>query len=54
MSTKILKIDIGSKFILFQQLSNSGDTILPCPVLAKEQYIERCDGVCAKCTLTCV
>jgi len=54
MSTKVLKIDIGSKFRLFQQYSNSGDTILACPVLAKEQYIKRCDGVCAKYTLTCV
>jgi hypothetical protein len=39
MSTKILKTDIGSKFRLFQQLSNSGDTILECWVLGKEQYI---------------
>jgi len=54
MSTKILKTDIGSKFRLFQQLSNSGDTILECPVLGKEQYVKRCNGVCVKYTLTCV
>jgi len=46
--TKILNTQTDSKCRLCQQFDETIDHIIACPILAKEQYIKRQDGVCAQ------
>jgi len=51
-TTKILNTETDGKCRLCQQFDETTDhIILPCPILAKEQYIKRHDRVCV-CTIT--
>ena len=48
-ATKILNIETDSKYRLCQQFDETIDHIISaCPILAKEQYFERRDSVCAQ------
>jgi len=48
-ATKILNTETDSKCRLCQHFDETmGDIITACPILAKEQYIKRRDGVCAQ------
>jgi lipopolysaccharide export LptBFGC system permease protein LptF len=48
-ATKILQTETGSKCRLCHQFEETVNHIMSaCPVLAKEQYIKRHDGVCAQ------
>jgi hypothetical protein len=47
-ATKILNTETDSKCRLCQQFDETIEHISACPILAKEQYIKRLDGVCAQ------
>jgi len=48
-TTKILNTETDSKCRLCQHFDETIDHIISaCPILAKEQYIKRCDKVCAQ------
>jgi len=48
-ATKILNTETDSKCRLCQQFDETiGHIISACPILVKEQYIKRHDGVCAQ------
>jgi len=47
-ATKILNTETDSKCRLCQQFDKTIDHISVCPILAKEQYVKRRDGVCAQ------
>ena len=48
-ATKILDTETDSKCRLCQQFDETTDHIMSaCPILVKEQYIKRHDGVCAQ------
>jgi hypothetical protein len=54
-ATKILHTDKDSKCRFCHQFEGTADrTVSACPILAKQQYIERDNSVCASCTSTYV
>jgi len=47
-ATKILQTETDNKCRLCKQFDETAERyISTCPILAKEQYIERCDRLCA-------